>query len=585
MENKKTLSSKLIIACIIPPAIVAAFACTAFSLVTTNIIHKHVVKTTESVIYYLQGNIQSIIQPNVEKMSNWQSILKEIRDEEPLTLVMKGISADLAEDTLFYFATATSRFERDGFFINNQNWAPDEDWVPNERPWYIAAEENSGRFTFTEPYIDFRTGKLCATFSQSVFDKNGKTFGVAAMDVMLDFLGDIVDSISVSENSNVHLILSDGRYLTNKSKEKVMSDNYFSEQTLKRLQKAGYSQSSFLDGDEKVIIQGSEFYATCRIGTSPWFIVIDGPVRDFSGHFKKAVFLISIALLILGSSSVFVNMHILGSMRNNEKSLASRLIAETQNLAHNSKQNARTSHDQSAAVKEIVATMEDCNALSEDISRKITDVSALTLKTNENVASGVDLIAGNVAQLHKIAEANMTTIDGIKELGDKITNIWDIVTLINSVADQAKIIAFNAELEAASAGEAGKNFHIVATEIRRLADGIIDGTKEIKSKIGEIEKSSDTLILMSENGTEKIASGVNRAKLLEDKFASVKSAAEITADSAEKITAIIKQQTSATEQILITLKQIASGVDKFTSATESISTASQNIKNIAEGLN
>ena len=90
---------------------------------------------------------------------------------------------------------------------------------------------------------------------------------------------------------------------------------------------------------------------------------------------------------------------------------------------------------------------------------------------------------------------------------------------------------------------------------------------------------------MSENGTEKIASGVNRAKLLEDKFASVKSATEITADSAEKITAIIKQQTSATEQILITLKQIAAGVDKFTSATESISTASQNIKNIAEGLN
>ena len=121
MENKKTLSSKLIIACIIPPAIVAAFACTAFSLVTTNIIHKHVVKTTESVIYYLQGNIQSIIQPNVEKMSNWQSILKEIRDKEPLTLVMKGISADLAEDTLFYFATATSRFERDGFFIQTKD--------------------------------------------------------------------------------------------------------------------------------------------------------------------------------------------------------------------------------------------------------------------------------------------------------------------------------------------------------------------------------------------------------------------------------------------------------------------------------
>ena len=158
--------------------------------------------------------------------------------------------------------------------------------------------------------------------------------------------------------------------------------------------------------------------------------------------------------------------------------------------------------------------MEDCTALSEDISRKITDVSSLALKTNGDVADGVDLIADNVAQLHKISEANMSTIDGIKSLGEKITNIWDIVTLINSVADQAKIIAFNAELEASSAGEAGKNFHIVATEIRRLADGIIDGTKEIKNKIAEIEKSSDTLILMSENGTSKISKGVDRANLL-----------------------------------------------------------------------
>ena len=189
-----------------------------------------------------------------------------------------------------------------------------------------------------------------------------------------------------------------------------------------------------------------------------------------------------------------------------------------------------------------------------------------------------------MSQLHKIAEANKLTIDGIKELGEKISNIWDIVTLINSVADQAKIIAFNAELEASSAGAAGKNFHIVASEIRRLADGIIDGTKEIKGKIGEIEKSSDSLILMSENGTEKIAGGVESAKLLENKFASMKNASEITTESAEKITEIIKQQTIATEQILITLKQISSGVESFTQATNQISTASQTLNDIAEGL-
>ena len=191
----------------------------------------------------------------------------------------------------------------------------------------------------------------------------------------------------------------------------------------------------------------------------------------------------------------------------------------------------------------------------------------------------------NVAQLKEIATANQTTIDGIKSLGEKIENIWDIVTLINSVADQAKIIAFNAELEASSAGEAGKNFHIVATEIRRLADGIIDGTKEIKESINEIQQSSDSLILASESGTEKIKNGYENAKSLENRFESIKNASEITAGSAGEITTIIQQQAMASEQILITLKQIAAGVENFSAATENISKASSSLKDIASDLN
>jgi len=581
--KKNMLSSMLIIACIIPPALVALFACVAFSLVTTNIIRQHVVKTAESVLYYLEGDIQSIIQPNMDKLSNWQSIVQEMQDEEPLTLVMKGIAADLAQDTFFYFATEESRFEN-GFFINNQNWLPDDDWKPNERDWYKEAVANHQLFTFTEPYVDARTGKLCATFSQAVVTKNGKLFGVAALDVMLDFLNDITSGISISKNSQVYLLLDDGRFLTNPNSSKIMKDNYFNESTLRDLKKAGLNETSFLGSGEKVIIQNGRYYASCRIGLSPWYIVIDGSIKDFSGGFKKAVMLILLALLVLGSISVIINIKVLASMRNKEKSLSDRLISETERLAESSKENAQTAQDQNDALKKIVKTMEDCTALSEDISKKITDVSSLALKTNGDVADGVDLIADNVAQLHKISEANMSTIDGIKSLGEKITNIWDIVTLINSVADQAKIIAFNAELEASSAGEAGKNFHIVATEIRRLADGIIDGTKEIKNKIAEIEKSSDTLILMSENGTSKISKGVDRAKLLEEKFTSMKGASEITAESAEKITSIINQQTSATENVLITLKQIASGVDSFSKSTERISLSSENLKTIAEKL-
>ena len=580
-----SLSPKLIIAGIIPPAVVALFACIAFSIINTRIVINNVASVANSSMYRLKGEIQEILQPNMNKMSNWQSIVKEIHAESPLDRVMKGISSDLPDGTMFYYATQVSRFSKNGFFLNNLNWTPDANWDPTSRGWFKNAIENQGKFTFTDPYIDERTGTLCATFSQAVSDSKGKILGVAAMDIMLDDLSALVSKSKVSPNGNVYILLSDGRFLTNPDKEKIISGNYYSGEIAKELSEAGYSREQLLDGNDKTFVHKGHFYAITKIGTSPWFILTEGPVSDFNAAFQRNLIIILCILLVLGVASAFVNMQMIGSMREKEHGLASKLVTEIQNLAVSSKENASTSQDQNVAVKEVVATMADNTSLSEEISKKINDVSAVANKTSGDVSEGVSFLEENVRQLQEIAFANQETIDGIKSLGDKIENIWDIVTLINSVADQAKIIAFNAELEASSAGEAGRNFHIVATEIRRLADGIIDGTKEIKERITEIQQSSDSLILASESGTEKIQHGVQGANQLSQRFSSIRNASEITAQSSSEITTIIQQQAFASEQILITLKQIASGVESFSAATEHISQASQNLKSIADDLN
>ena len=272
-------------------------------------------------------------------------------------------------------------------------------------------------------------------------------------------------------------------------------------------------------------------------------------------------------------------------IRKKEHEMGARLFEEAQNLAVSAKETAATSQDSSAAVKEIVATMEDTNDLSENISKKIKDVSSVANMTSSDVVEGFAQIELNVKQLHEIFDANQQTIDGIKNLSEKIESIWDIVTLINNVADQAKIIAFNAELEASSAGEAGKSFRIVANEIRRLSDGIIDGTREIKEKITEVQHSSDSLILASESSTAKINAGYENARDLDEKFESIKKSAEITAKSADDIADIIQQQASASEQVLIAIKEIASGVESFTVATDNISSAAENVSKISEDLN
>ena len=263
------------------------------------------------------------------------------------------------------------------------------------------------------------------------------------------------------------------------------------------------------------------------------------------------------------------------------REVSNNLLVETMTLAKATKESAEYSQDQSAAVKEIVATMHDSTELAGSIGEKIKAVTSLAEKSRDAVLSGSEALRDSVNDLLDIRKTNTETIEGIKALNAKINGVWDIVAIINNVADQTKIIAFNAELEASSSGEAGKNFHIVATEIRRLSDNIIDSIKEIKSVIDEIQKASDRLILDSERGTRQIDAGCESARSLEGGFQSIMGSSKATADSTHEILEYVSQMTLSSEQIFITLKQISQGIEKFSENTASISASSEKVKDIA----
>ncbi len=271
-------------------------------------------------------------------------------------------------------------------------------------------------------------------------------------------------------------------------------------------------------------------------------------------------------------------------MQSVEKKVKDMLSVETENLAKTAEKSVATSQEQNAAVKEIVATMEDSNTLSSNINSKIQAVASLAEKSKLDVITGATSLKQNIGKLTDIIEINKSTIDGIRQLSERIRHVYDVVSFINEMADQSKIIAFNAELEANSAGEAGKNFHIVASEVRRLSDNIIDGTKEIKEKIDEMIDASDELISRSENGSDKIETSCNSVMSLENMFENVQTSSEMTASRSEEIIGFINQLTAASDQIFITLKHLASGVESFSEASNHISVSSQNVKQIASEL-
>ncbi len=255
-----------------------------------------------------------------------------------------------------------------------------------------------------------------------------------------------------------------------------------------------------------------------------------------------------------------------------------------QELTTSSQEISTTSNEQAAAVKEIVSTMEDSDSLAKSIEKKIEEVTKIATETKSTVDKGVGTVDRSRSKMDEIKQSNSETITGIRSLGEKIDAIWEIVNIINSIADQTKIIAFNAELEASAAGEAGKNFQIVASEIRRLADNTVSSTSEIKTKINEIQHSSDNLIIASEDGTEKIEEGSSLTENLFSTFQEILETSEISAKSASDINTSIKQQVSAFEQILLTLKQISEGINNFAISTKSTTEISQNLKRMSDTM-
>ena len=577
MSTKK--KSRVLFWGMLAPLLMVTFAaCTFFYYVSNAILQYYLTSELNYSVKKINSDVMERMEPINVNLENFANFAALSDDEAVLQALVTILSNNLDYSNSFYFGSSTP-LQKGGLFLESNGWLPPDTFEHTDRDWYKKAVAANGKIIYADPYLDALTGKLAVAVSTSIKGADGKLKGVVGCDILMDKLTGVIEEIELSPNSKISLINDQGYYLACKDTSKIMTKKYTDETTYKG------DMREWMNGEQKVSIDKKNFHAICSVGNSPWFIVIEGPVIDYTGKLANIILTFEIALIIFSVIMSILNIITIRNMRRGEQELGANLFEETQNLVVSAKENAATAQDQSAAVKEIVATMEDSNALSENISSKIHDVSQVAIKTSSDVADGVASIEQNVAQLHAIFDANQQTIEGMKILSERIESIWDIVTLINNVADQAKIIAFNAELEASSAGEAGKSFRIVANEIRRLSDGIIDGTKEIKERINEIQHSSDSLILASESGTEKINEGYENAKNLGERFASIKNSAEVTAASAGDITEIIQQQTTASEQILIALKQISAGVENFTVATDNISTSSEHIRKMSEEMN
>ena len=217
---------------------------------------------------------------------------------------------------------------------------------------------------------------------------------------------------------------------------------------------------------------------------------------------------------------------------------------------------ASTAAQTASSVSEITSTMEELSASSTQIadqSKIVVEIANLTLEGSRNGAQAMEHV---ISRMDEIRKDNQINLNEIIALGTKSKQISKVMEIIHSVADKTKLIAFNAALEAASAGDAGKRFSVVASEIRRLADSVTESTDEIESKIIEIQDSINRLVLNSEKASAGIHGGAEASTMTAKRLNDIVRAASDASNAAQQISLSTQQQKTASNQVLIALRDI-----------------------------
>jgi len=266
------------------------------------------------------------------------------------------------------------------------------------------------------------------------------------------------------------------------------------------------------------------------------------------------------------------------------KVMAEIIQKSTDEIFISSKNIFSTANNQAASVQEIESTMNENSNIAEEIANKTSDVANIASKMESDVNHGFSILERNVVKLETIKNKNDGIITGIISLGNKIIKIRDIIKNINIITDQTKVIAFNAALEAASAGENGKRFAVVASEVNRLADDVSLLTKQIRDNVEEVQSSSSSLIVSSEESADKIAEGNNLIKELEEIFTKIRFGAENTSNQAQIITHSTQKQLRSTEQINSAIIDISKGLSNFIQSTRAATASAEDLNLLTKEL-
>ncbi len=245
---------------------------------------------------------------------------------------------------------------------------------------------------------------------------------------------------------------------------------------------------------------------------------------------------------------------------------------------------ASSSEEQSVQSEEVASAVEEMARTISENAQNATATSEVADKNRSVANQGGEVVKQTVNKMRDIAEFVSNSAVSIEKLGERSTEIGEIVSVIDEIADQTNLLALNAAIEAARAGEQGRGFAVVADEVRKLAERTTDATKQIATMIKGVQKETQDAVAIMKKGNDEVNEGIALADKAGEALEEVVTSSNEVKDMINSIAAASEEQSSTSELMAKNVEAISQVANESARQITEISTASEKMGELTHRL-